>query len=284
MLNLKRLHVSVEWRNCDVKASGKNKKVQQASLRKKLKEHFSSNAHKIGVSQLLHREDDAITKCIDAMHHTEVASTCKIFNTIYSLAKRSRPFSDIEAVIELQKKKGLEMGVGLRSRHTAVKIVEHIANTIRSDVFNKIIEKNKKVCIIVDEASSISNKPVLIIYLKIEDCDCPPTVFLDLVELNGLGAEAIYTTLLNSLHNAGFSDKYLKKNLIVFCSDGASVMIGRSSGVGTRLKNFFPNIIIWHCLNHRLQLALYDSVNDIKHVNHFKNVQGQNLHHLSTVK
>ena len=47
-------------------------------------------------------------------------------------------------------------------------------------------------------------------------------------------------------------------------------MHGRNSGVGTRLKNDYPNIILWHCLNHHLQLILNDSVNDIKHVNHFK--------------
>ena len=47
-------------------------------------------------------------------------------------------------------------------------------------------------------------------------------------------------------------------------------MLGRNSGVGTRLKNDYPNIILWHCLNHRLQLILDDSVNDIKQVNHFK--------------
>ena len=44
-------------------------------------------------------------------------------------------------------------------------------------------------------------------------------------------------------------------------------MLGRNSGVGTRLKNDYPNIILWH---HRLQLVLDDSVNDIKQVNYFK--------------
>ena len=28
-------------------------------------------------------------------------------------------------------------------------------------------------------------------------------------------------------------------------------MLGRNSGVGTRLKNDYPNIILWHCLNQR---------------------------------
>jgi len=91
-----------------------------------------------------------------------------------------------------------------------------------------------------------------------------------LVELEGQGAEQIRAALLKSLHDGGFDNEYLRNNLIAFYSDGASVMLGRNSGVGTRLKNGYANIILWHCLNHRLQLILDDSVNDIKEVNHFK--------------
>jgi len=122
----------------------------------------------------------------------------------------------------------------------------------------------------VDEASTISNKPVLIIFLKIKDCDVSPIIFFDLIELEGQGAEQIYASLLKSLLDGGFDNEYLSNNLIAFCSDGASVMLGRNSGVGTRLKNDYPNIILWHCLNHHLELILNDSVNDIKQVNHFK--------------
>ena len=116
----------------------------------------------------------------------------------------------------------------------------------------------------------MSSKPVIVIFIKIEDCNISPMIFLDLVELGGQGAEEIYTCLLNSLHLVGFDKEYLKNHLIDFCSDGASVMLGRRSGVGIRLKNDFPNIILWHCLSHRLQLVLDDSVTDIKQVNHLK--------------
>ena len=59
------------------------------------------------------------------------------------------------------------MGVGLHSRKIAVKIVDHIARDIKSEIFTKIIEQNLKICVIVDEASTITNKPVLITFLKI---------------------------------------------------------------------------------------------------------------------
>ena len=76
--------------------------------------------------------------------------------------------------------------------------------------------------------------------------------------------------LLESLNSVDFNMDYFRKNFVAFCSDGASVMLGRFSDVGVRLRNYFPNIIIWHCLNHRLQLGLDDSVKEIRQVNHFK--------------
>ena len=157
-----------------------------------MSEHFSSTAHGICAKQLKDREEDAITKCIDTMNQKDIASTCRVFNTVYSIAKRCRLFSDVEDAIELQVKNGTDMDVGLHSRQTAVKIVDHVANDIKNDIFTKIIAQNLKVCVIIDEASTISSKPVLIIFLKIEDCDQSPTILLDLVELEGQGAESIY--------------------------------------------------------------------------------------------
>ena len=172
-----------------------------------MKEHFSLKTHRICLEQLKHRANDQITKCMDALNQKRIQSTCRVFNTVYSLVKRNRPFSDIEDEVELQIKNGVDMGHGLYSRKTAVKIVDHIAKEIKSEEFAKITEQNKKICIIIDEASTISSKYVLIIFVKIENKDFLPTIFLDLVKLKSQGAEQIYNTILDSLNSAGFSNE-----------------------------------------------------------------------------
>ena len=113
-----------------------------------------------------------------------------------------------------------------------MKIVDHFANDVKNEIFTKIIKKNLKICINVDEASIISNKPVVILFLKIEDSDLSPTIFFDLVELERQGAKQIYASLLKSLHNDGFDNEYLRNDLIAFCSDGANAlqMLGRNYG------------------------------------------------------
>ncbi|KAF2880824.1 hypothetical protein ILUMI_25357 [Ignelater luminosus] len=98
----------------------------------------------------------------------------------------------------------------------------------------------------------------------------PVMLFVALKELMSTTAECIFNTLLSTLNDCGFHNEYLKAHLIAFCSDGASTILGRKSGVAAKMLESFPKIIVWHCLNHRLQLSLDDSISEIKHVNHFK--------------
>uniref|UniRef100_A0A2D4LSF5 KRAB domain-containing protein n=1 Tax=Micrurus spixii TaxID=129469 RepID=A0A2D4LSF5_9SAUR len=267
-IKMKNIHVSNAWKYFQIEAAGKNRDVKQASLRKKIREHFLSKAHNICRANIKQCEEDLIAKF--KMNEKHVQATCRVFNTVYSLAQRCKLFSDIEDEIQVQIKNGLDMGIGLHSYKTAVNIVDFIAKEIKKQLFTKIIENNLKICLIVDEVVTISCKPVVTLFLKVEDSITSPTIFLELVELENQDAETICSSVMKSLNNVGFTKNYLKNNLIGFCSDGASVMLGRKSGVSSRIAKEFPNIVIWHCLNHRLQLVLDDSIKEIMQVNHFK--------------
>jgi hypothetical protein len=63
---------------------------------------------------------------------------------------------------------------------------------------------------------------------------------------------------------------FLNSCLIGACSDGASTMLGKHSGVLTRIQNVYPNILLWHCMCHRVELAVGDSVAAVSSVNHVK--------------
>lgn len=58
--------------------------------------------------------------------------------------------------------------------------------------------------------------------------------------------------------------------MVGFVSDGASNMLGRTSGVGVKLQKIYPNIILWHCCNHRLELAVSDTLKEVHGTNHFQ--------------
>ena len=82
-----------------------------------MKDNFTSKARTICVNQVDACENDAIIKSIDNANEKYIRSTCKVFNTVYRLGKRRRPFSDVEDEIERQIKNGVDMGSKNSSSH-----------------------------------------------------------------------------------------------------------------------------------------------------------------------
>jgi len=76
--------------------------------------------------------------------------------------------------------------------------------------------------------------------------------------------------LLSCLNKHKFSHEFLVQNFICFACDGASNMIGRKSVVGKLLTDKYPDLLVWYCSNHRLELAVDDVVNEVAGINHFK--------------
>ncbi|RXM34084.1 hypothetical protein EOD39_14433 [Acipenser ruthenus] len=51
-------------------------------------------------------------------------------------------------------------------------------------------------------------------------------------------------------------------------------MTGRVSGVATQLRRaeLYPDLVVWHCCNHRVELAVGDTIKEIFGINHFQNL------------
>ena len=134
-----------------------------------------------------------------------------------------------------------------------------IATTMRKDVVREITKNIKKFAIIIDEAASNTKDSCLVVYARSIINGFAVNIFLSIVELGGQDANSICEPLLDSLKRKGINDEYLAKHFIAFTSDGASVMTGAIKGVATLLKPSLQ-IVLWHCLNHRLELAVSDTI------------------------
>ena len=171
----------------------------------------------------------------------------------------------------MQELNGVDFGVILHSRHSATEIINHIGTEMRKRVIEHIVKTTAKLAIIIDESTTSGNKAVMTIHMKTDlGTGEPVFAFLELMELESQTAECITTSLLECLHKVGPTETYLQRNWIAFTSDGASNLTGSKTGVATRLKSVYPNLTTWHCLSHRLELAVGDSVVDVRGVNHFK--------------
>ena len=57
-----------------------------------------------------------------------------------------------------------------------------------------------------------------------------------------------------------------KGKLVAFGADGASVNLGKKAGLAALLKKEVPHLVEFHCLPHRLELALLELQNSCKSV------------------
>ena len=256
----KSIHIASEWTECKVGVVGE-KRVAQKSLRKKIAKHEQSKAHNELVKILKAREENSIkiSTVKGQDKHKEVTEKC--LRTAYFVAYQNRPLSDYPDLIDLQEKNGVNLGSTLQSRFSCKEMVNCIAESMRAKICERIKAEERKIAIITDESTTISKQSCVIIYIRSVVCDDKPVnIFLDICELPGQDAQSICDCIVNTLAKYSFDKEYLVKNLIAFTCDGASVMLGVKSGVGKRLKDQFPALVIWHCMNHRLELAVSDAV------------------------
>ncbi|XP_070564960.1 zinc finger protein 862-like [Ptychodera flava] len=89
--------------------------------------------------------------------------------------------------------------------------------------------------------------------------------------LNGT-AEAIESATV-----AFLDDKSLEVNpkLAALGSDGASVMVGRKTGVATRMRQRNPMMLNVHCVAHRLALAAAQAMEGVKYLQRLSNILQQ---------
>lgn len=95
------------------------------------------------------------------------------------------------------------------------------------------------------------------------------TFHLDLVELQSSSAGGVGNVLLASLKRSGMINEYLSMHWLGLTTDGCSTMLGRNGGLAALLPTEYPRTIVWHCMAHRLELAVNDALKDITETNHF---------------
>jgi len=263
--------VSDEWANCKVKPYGTGRSEQLMSLRKKIWKHKKSAVHTEACKVLLTRDKDELKANVVSQQEEQYRATCNVFRTAYYIAKNNRPYTDHSGLIDLQRLNGVDVGRLLHSPTTCVDIVDHIAEQMSSKLMKSVLESDVPFSILIDESTTLSNKACLVVYIRCSIDDSKPcSLFLDVIELSGSTAVAIGEALVKCLYDHKFTDSILKNRWLALGTDGASVMLGRKCGVLAKLQQTYPNIIGWHCINHRLELSVHDVVKCMTDINHLK--------------
>lgn len=260
------VHLSDEWTHGTVSSSFGKK------LRKKIYKHKDSMAHKRAVEIANMKQKEVLPNKVVELNATLLHETANSFRTAYTVAKERLSFKKMTPLTKLQELNGTKMGSVHRSDHSCAEIIAHISAEMKKKFVSHIKGQDSRISVTIDE-STVHGRAYLIVYVR---CDVSgggdvDNVFLDLVELTeGTDADSIYTSLIESFHQAGLDDDFLRRNLISIATDGASVLTGKTNGVIARLKREFPKVQSIHCLAHRLELAVHDSLKAVSGCSHFE--------------
>lgn len=268
------MKISKAWAECNITFFGESRQQQLTSLRKKIFDHKDTASHRAAVRLLADADRESLETVILRAQSQEKVTTAKVFRTAYKVAKENQSFHNFETEVDLQELNGVDMGRILHSTNACINIVNHISDEMKKNLVKDIVKSNRKISLIIDESTTVSNVSALIVYVRTCATDTgmnsAVNLFLDLIELQVVTSAGILDSLLGCLHSHGMTEEYLRSKLVCVACDGAAVMLGRKSGLKKLLTERFPSVIFWHCANHRLELAVGDTIKEVSGINRFK--------------
>ena len=208
----------------------------------------------------------------EVIKKTEVNNTVlnQVFSSAYFLMKefvankKLLPLLQfIEKIFEVEHLKFFQH----RSARSQTEIFRTLGDVMK-EIMLENVRKSNAFGLMTDEVADISVKENLVTFIQYYSFkdEETKTNFLsckDILEKhNAANAETITGLLLEELE----SDKLDVSKLTGFSSDGASVMVGKRTGVATRLREKNPCLINIHCVCHKLALSCADSNESISFI------------------
>ena len=170
----------------------KGKRAEKMS--EKILHHSRSKSHVIAAKVL---EEQSQNKIISSLQQQELRirrlmeekhqQTIRTFRSAYLVAKEDLSFKKHPKLFELQELNRVDMGTMLFSDHACQNIIQFLAKEMKQELITYLVGPDcHKFSIIVDESTTISNRTVLISYVRVVIRGFVQNVFWELCELKEL--------------------------------------------------------------------------------------------------
>ncbi|XP_022160408.1 uncharacterized protein LOC111026609 [Myzus persicae] len=209
--------------------------------------HIRSVSSLKNVTKLEFRPDSEIVKMRTQVQKTELMLAH--FVACHNLSFRSIDhLSQLPSLIMNDSKISKQISL---KRTKCIKLIKNVLASVVVDNIVKEIE-NKKFSVYLDETTDIANIKVLAILVKYISNNQIQTHLLDLVpvDANHGTAKGLYMLFSKSLDKLKLSTD----NIIGYCADNASVMMGSKESFKVHLLNDNSNIIVNGCICHSFHL------------------------------
>ena len=178
---------------------------------------------------------------------------------VHFIAKTNQSFRLYSKLCELDKAKGLTTSQYQSDKTAAKEIVGDIAASSRNQRKEKSWGSSTVLSATMDGTTDFMGDEMENIYTRMVSNGVVEDFFISIGSPTGSDAESLYNHLTSSLTEYFETDSW-KKHVASVCFDGAKTMQGHLNGVGVRMKQIIPWLLVVHCLAHRVELSIKDSI------------------------
>jgi hypothetical protein len=183
----------------------------------------------------------------------------KLFNASYTVCKEELPFKKYVPICQLLEKCGADLGNSYRTDRSAAELSDYISGVMKG-FLEKDLKDARYYSVLCDGSTDTSVKSQELFYILYIQKDGRATCKLMSVETadnkDAAGLKQAMTEAFARFGIVNFESKLAATGL-----DGASVNMGRNTGLAARLKEIAPWLTAVHCFNHHLELAAADAFN-----------------------
>ena len=205
-----------------------------------------------------------------AMQSAAREGTFKLINTAYMLAARGRPLSLFNDMVRVQKTNGVKLLKNKDNTDTARELVRCIARAMKN-YMSQMIKASIFYTSLFDGAQSKktgSEKEMF--FARVVHQGKPVCLAIGLGDVDRYGnadADNLHKCLRDLFTDA--SGLALERDdfyngMVSAVADGASVNFGSINGVLAQISVKCPWLLKVHCVNHRIELSLKDSLTQVK--------------------
>lgn len=237
--------------------------VTSSAIRlKSVRNHNNSRKHKDCDNAELAAKNPLATplaRCFVRLNDEQLKIMTSLFNTAYFCAKEELSFTKYESICHLMEKNGLKLGSNYMNDKQAKNFTHHIA-VVEENMLKEHLLQARFFTIMADGSTDVSQTEEEIVYIRTVKNGIPVTNFVGLIEVESGNAPGLLSAIKLGVGKFEIDDKNLKEKLVCLNMDGAAVNLGCKAGVSTLLQKDIPHLLAIHCIAHKLELSVMDSV------------------------
>ncbi len=223
-----------------------------------INDHEKSSQHKEAVAKKRASEKPSQTPAAQGLlalnEHIRKQLEFK-FRNIHAVVKHNRPLTDFVWLNELDKAKGLDVGISYNNEKAGPKFLKNIADMEREHS-EDVVADTKFFSLTMDGTTDGGTVEQETLFMRTCRSGNIDTRFICIGEPEATTSEALHAFVLKKLDTHNISPHMQK--CVGFGSDGAATMVGKRNGLIALLKRDHPSIVGVHCLAHRLELCFRD--------------------------